>query len=89
MKNLKQELIDFIDHLTFGELESAKYGHTELIVDKYLKSINSNESNEFRTVGNNEQDVSVCPVCKGDGYLDTSGYGDYDDCLKCNGTGQI
>jgi hypothetical protein len=30
-----------------------------------------------------------CPICNGNGYEDTSGFADFYDCDKCNGTGFV
>lgn len=85
---MEKEIKELIEEYAI-ELTNANFMERKILLKEFtLKLINSNESNEFRTVGNNEQDGSICPDCKGDGATYITQF-IQPICKKCNGTGQI
>jgi hypothetical protein len=82
-KDMKQKLIDF---LKFYKREVALNNATEILftekvwAEMFLKSIN-NESNEFRTVGNNEGKEEFCYRCHG---INVKELKNYYRCTDCN-----
>lgn len=84
MKDLRQELIDFMKWKV-GDPNNHLF--TEIIeneVDRYLKSINSAQA-EALSVGNNEQAKEICTACLGTGGRVI--YDTYFKCKECGGTG--
>lgn len=83
---MEKVLNEFIEW--FNERNSYPIYPSEKDVKMFL-SFKTYEPNESETIGNNEQDGKICPVCFGRGYVDTDGFGMLDDCNSCCGTGHI
>lgn len=102
MENLKQRLIEIRNNL-YDSMPKGQIDAFELtiVIANHLKELDSFIDNECE--GNAQQNIeskcnnhyvipdvvkSVCPSCKGSGEVQQTDI-DWDECRKCNGTGQI
>lgn len=82
MKTKRQELIDFVNWQISGHIPYAGM-FIDKSVDEYLKSINSEASDETPNVNNNEQKKRICYYR---GEVAIYCYDDSKDCSECTYT---
>ena len=80
MKIDKKELIDFYDWWMQNSHQFSFNDESEDIVDAYLKSFNSQASEETPSVNDNKDKEKVCPRCGGKDTIWTLWC---NDCAKC------
>lgn len=82
---MKEQLEKFMDWLWLNHNILTDADKNKVALEQYLASEDGKQALSLFSVSNNE--VAICPICRGKGEVQQTDI-DWDDCRRCNGTGQ-